>query len=136
VSSHVTKGLAPSITCTYFLTGERDLLIDDNVSFSGRLRRLRPGCLQFPDTTTRQTLTYCIFVLGLRGISYIFYFLNLERVALTKELGCAVIMDADECFRALVRCHADHACRNATTQTAENLGITTMDDLCGPWIAS
>jgi hypothetical protein len=34
-----------------------------------------------------------------------------------------------------MRCHADHACRNATTQTAGNLRITTMDDLCGPWIA-
>ena len=34
---------SPRPTCTYFLAGERDLLIDDNVSFSGRLRRLRPA---------------------------------------------------------------------------------------------
>jgi hypothetical protein len=36
-------------------------------------------------------------------------------------------MDGDKCLRALMRCHADHACRNATTQNA---------DLCGLWIAN
>jgi hypothetical protein len=37
------------------------------------------------------------------------------------------ITSAIKCFRALIQCHADHACRNATTQNA---------DLCGLWIAN
>jgi hypothetical protein len=45
-------------------------------------------------------------------------------------------MDADECFRTFVQCHEDHARGNGTTQTANCLEITAIDDLSGPWIAS
>ena len=60
---------------------------------------------------------------------------NYTRVALTKELEYTIIMDANECFQALVRCHEYHTRRNAATQAAGDLEALRMDDMFGPRIA-